>query len=258
MQEDSKELQSDMQSDCAEKNLTDVSLPNSEAPSSPSPSDDGEAFAEEAFEPTAEDTSVSLDVPYSETDGGDSGEPTEAIESETSVAQTVLETAGATVRKGIVKTKWMVIACVSAFVLGVGGAVGALMWINEIKDPWRVESGLMDYGDFSSQSASSDQIVIPGYGDILLEADTRDVMLILPNPASNPCYFRFTIVLEESGETVYSSGLVPPGKAIQSLKLKRAFEVGDYPAVIRIESFSLDKTRTPMNGANVETVLNFR
>lgn len=257
MQEDSKELQSDLSSDCSEKNVADVSLPNSEVLSSPSPSHDGEVLAEDAFEPS-EDTSASLDVPSAETDGGEE-ETAENSGADATVTQPVLESAHAAVRTGIVLTNRMIGVCIAFFVVCVIVAVGAGMWISETKqDPWRVESGLMDYGDFSSQNASSDQIVIPGYGDILLEADTRDVMLILPNPASNPCYFRFTIILEESGETIYSSGLVPPGKAIQSPKLKRAFPQGDYHAVIRIETFSLDETRTPMNGANVETVLNFR
>ncbi len=135
--------------------------------------------------------------------------------------------------------------------------VGVLIGMRN-RDPWRVESGLVDYGGLSSENGSSDQIVIPGYGEILLDADTRDVMLILPNPSGNPCYFRFSILLKESGEVIYTSGLVPPGKAIGELRLKRALSEGNYPATIQIETFSLDESHTPMNGANVETVLNLR
>ena len=255
MQEDSKDLQSDLPSDSTEKNVTDVSLPTSEGLSSPSPSDGGDMSGERAFQPT-EETPVFLNSYPFETDC-DARAHAEKIPTEASEGQTVPQSTGA--RRGFVMTKQMIVVCAAIFVVCLFGAVFFGMWMNEIKkDPWRVESGLVNYGDFSSQSPTSDQIVIPGYGDILLEADTRDVMLILPNPASNPCYFRFTIVLAESGDTIYSSGLVPPGKAIQSLKLNRAFAEGDYPAIIQIETFSLDADRTPMNGANVETVLNFR
>lgn len=164
-----------------------------------------------------------------------------------------------TVRKGILLTKTHAVILTAVVLALVGASVGVGMWINERKnDPWRIESDLTDYGDFSSSGGTSDQIVIPGYGDILLEADTRDVMLILPNPASNPCYFRFSILLKESNEVIYTSGLVPPGKAIEALTLKRDFPKGDYPAVIQIETFSLDRSRTPLNGANVEVILNFR
>lgn len=143
--------------------------------------------------------------------------------------------------------------------LVIAMSVGVGIWYaNWKEDPWKVESGLVDYGGFSAETGSSDQIVIPGYGEILLDADTRDVMLILPNPSGNPCYFRFSILLAESGEVLYTSGLVPPGKAIENLRLKRALSEGNYPAVIQIETFSLDETHTPMNGANVETVLNLR
>ena len=138
-------------------------------------------------------------------------------------------------------------------------AVAFGAWIGaKQNDPWRIESGLADYGGFSSESGSTDQIVIPGYGEILLTADTRDVMLILPNPPGNPCYFRFSILLKEGNEVIYTSGLVPPGKAIEELRLKRELAQGDYPAIIQIETFSLDGSLTPMNGANVETVLNLR
>lgn len=148
---------------------------------------------------------------------------------------------------------------VVGLVVIVLAAIAFGAWIGaKQNDPWRVESGLADYGGFSSESGSSDQIVIPGYGEILLDADTRDVMLILPNPSGNPCYFRFSILLKDGNEEIYTSGLVPPGKAIEKLRLNRKLEKGNYPAIIQIETFSMDGTLTPMNGANVETVLNFR
>lgn len=164
-----------------------------------------------------------------------------------------------TVESGFVISKAAMTLCAIAVPICLAAAIGIGVWIGGTRsDPWRVESGLVDYGGFASNVPTSDQIVIPGYGEILLEANTRDVMLILPNPAGNPCYFRFSILLRESGEVIYTSGLVPPGKAIEALRLKKALEAGSYPATIQIETFSLDDSHSPMNGANVEVVLQLR
>lgn len=97
-------------------------------------------------------------------------------------------------------------------------------------------------------------IRIPGYPRITIQADTKDVTMNLINPESNPCYFTFEIVLTEGNETIYVSEMVEPGKAVTDVTLSRALEKGEYPAVIKITTTSLEDGLA-MNGANVETVL---
>ena len=97
-------------------------------------------------------------------------------------------------------------------------------------------------------------IRIPGYPRITISADTKDVTMNLKNPEGNPCYFTFEIVLTEGEETIYTSKLVEPGKAITDVTLSRALEKGEYPAVIKITTTSLTDG-SAMNGADVETVL---
>ena len=83
-------------------------------------------------------------------------------------------------------------------------------------------------------------IRIPGYPRITISADTKDVT--------------FEIILTEGEETIYTSKLVEPGKAITDVTLSRALEKGEYPAVIKITTTSLTDG-SAMNGADVETVL---
>ena len=97
-------------------------------------------------------------------------------------------------------------------------------------------------------------IRIPGYPRITIQADTKDVTMNLINPEGNPCYFTFEIVLTEENETIYVSEMVEPGKAITNVTISRALEKGEYPAVIKITTTSLENGLA-MNGANVETVL---
>ena len=77
----------------------------------------------------------------------------------------------------------------------------------------------------------------------------------LQNPEGNPCYFTFEIILTEGEETIYTSKLVEPGKAITQITLSKELSAGEYPAILKISTAALDDGRA-MNGANVETVLN--
>ena len=97
-------------------------------------------------------------------------------------------------------------------------------------------------------------IKIPGYPSITLPADQQEVAVALLNPEGNPCYFTFELALKDTGEVLYTSKLVPPGQVISSITLSRALSAGEYNAVIRISTTSLEDG-SAMNGANVETVL---
>lgn len=99
-----------------------------------------------------------------------------------------------------------------------------------------------------------DGIRIPGYPRITIPAGTTDVTMNLMNPEGNPCYFTFELILTDTDETIYTSKMVEPGKVITDVELSRGLEKGEYPAIVRISTASLEDG-SPMNGANVETVL---
>ena len=97
-------------------------------------------------------------------------------------------------------------------------------------------------------------IKIPGYPSITLPKDQKTVNVALLNPEGNPCYFTFELVLKDTGESLYKSKLVPPGKAIHEITMSRALSAGEYDATIKITTTSV-ADGSAMNGANVETVL---
>lgn len=101
-------------------------------------------------------------------------------------------------------------------------------------------------------TGSSQTIQIPGYE--FLSADANGLLqVLLTNPYSNPCYFRFSIALA-GGELLYQSQLVPPGQAVPNPSLNQALLPGSYQVVLRIESFALG-TQAPMNGAKLSVPL---
>ena len=103
-----------------------------------------------------------------------------------------------------------------------------------------------------------DQIILPGYVELTFPAGEQVIEIVLPNPASNPCYFRYTLILEGTGEVLYQSKLIAPGKAVLEIKLSRPLEVGDYSLLIGVDSVSLTDGRTPMNGGEQRVLLKVR
>lgn len=99
-------------------------------------------------------------------------------------------------------------------------------------------------------------VQIPGYGEITAAAGSESLKMSLVNPKDNPCYFQFTLTVEKDGEekTLYESGLVEPGKAVQEFDLEY-LPPGDYDMLIKINTYSLEDGTTRMNGAEVMTTL---
>ncbi len=108
--------------------------------------------------------------------------------------------------------------------------------------------------DPDTSASRTRSIRIPGYPELQLPAETVTVPVRFVNPEGNPCTFRFELVLDENNETLYTSGLVPPGKAIQEITLSRPLPPGEYAATLRISTASLD-THEAMNGAHHATKL---
>lgn len=128
--------------------------------------------------------------------------------------------------------------------------------VSDTADP-DIDPNAADYtgAQPEDKGGASKGIKIPGYPSITLPADTKDVAVALLNPEGNPCYFTFALVLTDTQETLYTSKLVPPGKAITQITLSRALAAGEYNAVIKISTTSLEDGVSAMNGAEVETVL---
>ena len=105
---------------------------------------------------------------------------------------------------------------------------------------------------------NANQITLPGYADLFFPAGQKQIEMILPNHKSNPCYLRYTLLLEGTGEILCQTPLIAPGKAVLEIELSRTLPVGDYYLIIAIDSISLADGRTPMNGAEHRVLLQVR
>lgn len=169
----------------------------------------------------------------------------------------------------VLKKSHIIIAVIIVLLLIIGGLVVGLNWNSWFGDsnssPTASDTSNPDIdidpnaGDWTGskpedKQPSSKGIKIPGYPSITIAADSKNVTMALLNPEGNPCYFKFEIVLKDTDETIFESKYVEPSKAITDVELTKPLSTGEYPATIKISTLSLDGS-SPMNGANVETVL---
>ena len=170
----------------------------------------------------------------------------------------------------VISKKTLIIALVVLLLLLAGAMMVALNWNTWFGNstptgPSSSQNVNFDIdenaGDWNGQplpdkteDAPAVGIKIPGYPSITLPKDQKTVNVALLNPEGNPCYFTFELVLKDTGESLYKSKLVPPGKAITEITMARALSAGQYEATIKISTTSLEDG-SAMNGANVETVL---
>lgn len=109
----------------------------------------------------------------------------------------------------------------------------------------------------TSKPEQSGGVAIPGWGYITIPAGETEVAVDFPNPEANAdkYYLTFELRLKDTGEVLYTSGLVPPGKHVQKITLSRALEEGTYKAVIHVQPYKMDAAQTPTNNADMETDL---
>ena len=164
--------------------------------------------------------------------------------------------------RGSGRAKWIILLVVVAVV-----AVGATLLITQ---PWAggqdmpskpsgggliIDSGAGDYVA-PTQTQTEPGVAIPGWGSITIPANQQTVSVDFSNPERNEglYYLTFKLILSDTGEVLYESNAVPPGKHIQSITLTRALPAGTYDAVIHVQPYRMSD-ETPTNNADMKTTL---
>ena len=104
--------------------------------------------------------------------------------------------------------------------------------------------------------APAEPVIMPGSGIMgyhgVLDADGAfSVGMLLCNPEDNPYYLTFEIVLTDTGESVYMSGMVEPGLCIKNPILSGPLTEGSHRVVLTVRSYDL-YGHAPVSKANVE------
>lgn len=140
-------------------------------------------------------------------------------------------------------------------------SLGALNKIkNQPVDPaekFEIDSSITDYkGELKRPpDMNTTEILIPGFSNLEMEAGSTHINTFLFNPEDNPCFFQFNVVDKATGDVLYESKLVPPGKGIEGFDLNRTFEAGEYPAVIQFNTHDLEDPTINYNGSEMEITI---
>ena len=136
--------------------------------------------------------------------------------------------------------------------------IGAAIWglsemIKPADDtPIRIASGEMT-------NPNPENIRLPGIERIYADAGDTHVTQQLLNVEGNAYNLQYTIELEETGEVLYKSKVIEPGYGVREFELNRAFEKGQYPILITVNSSAQEDdhatTDTAYNAGQIEAVL---
>lgn len=117
-------------------------------------------------------------------------------------------------------------------------------------------------GDYDSalkrpDNIDSSQIMIPGYGKFTVQKNSDTIDTAFFNPEGNPCYFQITLMEKDTGDILYESKLIPPGKGITPVKMTKSFsKTGSYNAVLKFRSYDFEDTSIEYNGSEIDVTLN--
>lgn len=168
--------------------------------------------------------------------------------------------------KGFFIKLWhLIIAIVVVVALVAGGIyLGSLLGADSEQEQEEVKN--TEQEEISTQDVTTpitdntpgepERITLPGYPPFDIDANSREIAMVLQNPDGNPCYFQYTLTIVELGEEIYRSALIAPGESpTQQIALNQPLAKGIYTLRIAIDTFSLTDGTTPMNGGVQEVTL---
>ena len=116
-----------------------------------------------------------------------------------------------------------------------------------------IEKNTVAWTQDMKSSDENQQIQIPYYGNIYMSSGNRTIDMYLVNPKENNCYFQYVFILN-SGEKIYQSDLIKPGRALDKVTLDKTMTQGKYDLNIHVNTYTCD-TKKKLNNAVVPAEL---
>ena len=153
------------------------------------------------------------------------------------------------------KRKW-IIGGIAAAVLVAAIAAGFLLGNNRnaASKVLKVHKNTVEWNQDMKSADIDVGIQIPYYSDVYMKGGTDTIDMTLFNPKENDCYFTYTFILSDTGEEIYQSDLIGPGRALEQVKLNQEVPNGTYKLNIRVDTYTMENQET-LNNAIVATNL---
>lgn len=118
-----------------------------------------------------------------------------------------------------------------------------------------LDNSAISYHIEGLENKDDSNISIPIFGKITVDSETMESEIHLANPKGNPCYFQYKIIMKDSKEELFKSGLIEPGTAIPKVSINQQLTPGEYPAMIIVNTFALEDHTVAMNGGEMDVTL---
>lgn len=129
------------------------------------------------------------------------------------------------------------ILIVNKYVLVNGSAVGPQFIIpeanGEVFDGSLPSDNLDEVLALLQEKVNEGQFAFRINANPCFSADCKSGNLRIENPARNIYCMQAELILDETGEVLYSSPLIKPNQYIEYVPLSRQLPIGDYPATVR-------------------------
>lgn len=89
----------------------------------------------------------------------------------------------------------------------------------------------------------------------IFERNGKKGRIGIENIEANRYSFQVTLTEDETGETLYESGIIDPGYYIEFVELKKNLPAGDYPATALFSTYSLDESEDKIAETRVKMIL---
>lgn len=139
------------------------------------------------------------------------------------------------------------VMCVTIFLFG--------MWYAKKDEVPGLDKTAVSYHIDGVENKDKDSILLPGIKVINAKEDDTHIEAVLMNPAGNGCYFTYSIILEQSGDTLYTSGMIEPGKAVTQFDINTTLKAGKYPIKIYVQTRDVSNPDIVYNGGALNAEL---
>ncbi|KMZ53988.1 hypothetical protein [Dorea sp. D27] len=139
------------------------------------------------------------------------------------------------------------LVCAIIFLAGI--------WIARKDEVEGLDKTAVSYHVEGIKNTDSDSILLPGVSTLNGREGDTHIKAVLLNPEGNECYFRYTIKQTDTGESLYASGLIEPGKAVMEFDLNKKLESGTYPIEVIVETRDIQEPKIVYNAGNIQAQL---
>lgn len=137
----------------------------------------------------------------------------------------------------------------------MAGLIMAYLWYEGRDEVPGLDEMAVSYRIDGMVNTDPESTMIPMLSPITVSASDGRAQNALINPEGNGCYFIFSIVIDDTEEVVYESGLVEPGKAIVGFDLDTIPALGTYDVTVRVQTRDINDYEQELNGGDVKTTL---